>query len=157
MSKLVRLANYLPVSKIRRLEIQGRLIDRLYRQDIRRARAKGDGEGVERLKSGHSYELRMIGDERAYAYSRELLRQARRFHLPIPKRVGSDGETTGWWEQSDIDGLWRLSDGGVVHVRKSIRSEMAWRREHRAHWINWIAAVTGLLGALTGLLAVVLR
>ena len=35
--------------------------------------------------------------------------------------------------------------------------EQTWRQQRRAHWIMWVTALTGLVGALTGLLAIVLR
>ena len=67
--------------------------------------------------------------------------------------VDDHGETTKDWRQGP-QGLWCLTDQGIANVREEIRNELRWRHERRAHWINWFSVLVGLIGAITGLVAV---
>jgi len=47
-----------------------------------------------------------------------------------------------------------LSRKGIASVRQAIREERKWRMEKRSSWIVFVTAIAGLIGTLTGLLAV---
>lgn len=92
----------------------------------------------------------------AIEFSRSLLKLASSLRVPVPSAYKSDSELTEHWDRSEFTGQLYLTDAGVSAVRAEIRKEIGWRRESRAHWIAWITAVTGLVGALTGLMAIIL-
>lgn len=92
------------------------------------------------------------GDE--IAHTRKLLRQARHLRVPVPPVWNADGTETEHWNRSQVFGEHYLGDLGQVKLRDAIRQELAWRQQTKGHWIAWVSAFTGLIGALTGLLAV---
>jgi hypothetical protein len=102
--------------------------------------------------------MRTLQEESDVLHSRELLRKARRLRLPIPAFTLADGGRSSDWEEAQTQGAWHLSDGAYTALREVIRKEEAWRREQRTRWFGYIAAaltaLTGIIGALTGLLAV---
>lgn len=78
-----------------------------------------------------------------------------RVHVPSFHGPGVRGVSTNYTVGPETDLLY-LSEEGTSVVRKAIREEERWRMEKRAQWTPWIAALTGLVGATTGLLAVIL-
>ena len=75
-----------------------------------------------------------------------LSQQAEKYLLPRPKFNQDSGE----WIESDVTGHWRLSQNALVKLRTAIRKE---QKERREHWKTWIPLLTGLVGALIGLVA----
>ena len=53
-----------------------------------------------------------------------------------------------------MNGYFYLTDEGLAAVREEIEKEQKRRREARAHWVRWVSALTGLIGTITGLFAV---
>jgi hypothetical protein len=96
-----------------------------------------------------------LHQDREVMYTKRLLRTARRLRVRIPDKYDDKGELTDYWERA-WDGPLYLSESGDAQLRSAIRVERKERHEARAHWINWIAAITGLVGAVTGLLAIIL-
>ena len=79
-----------------------------------------------------------------------LWEQAHRFMVPIP-----DTKEEGMWENSmTIPETSHLSSKGISTLRARIRKE---RKERWLTMIIWVAPVTGLVGAVTGLLAIILK
>lgn len=113
------------------------------------ANAKDESEREEINEQAY-LELTSIQDERVRAVSVELLTKAKGLRLSVP----TFDEKAGDWERSLATGRWYLSPIGVAKVRSSIRDEEKWRMEKRKAWIAWVAALTGLIGATTGLIAV---
>ena len=93
-------------------------------------------------------------EEHDAGYTGLLLRQARRLHVPTPPFRLDDGEVVAPWEQGSRAQLVYLSDEGIALVRDAIRTEQRLRHERRAQWAVWLPALTGVIGALTGLLAI---
>jgi len=79
--------------------------------------------------------------------SRRVKDQAEHYLIPIPK-FNKDSPD---WIESRIDGRYALSPEAVAKLRSAIRAE---RRERYEHAFRWLAALTGVIGALTGLAAV---
>lgn len=146
----------MPLPKSTRLFWQSALLERSYKKDIRFARLGRDYQRAENLEREHAYEIEMIQEEEDQLYTRRLVRQAKRLRVPTPRSHGEDGKPTGAWEQGRNFGLWYLSDKGIVKLREEIRKEIRWRHERRAQWVGWLSAITGVFGALTGLIAVLL-
>lgn len=86
----------------------------------------------------------MIDSTRADLVTRRLLSIAYSLMLPVPQ-----GEN---WEKCPITGYRILTDEGIHVLRSAIREEKKARREAA---LSWLAPVTGFIGALTGLAAVV--
>jgi hypothetical protein len=156
MGTFIRLVGHLPLPRSVRLDWQARLVDRAYRRDIEVARKRGRREQMHDLKGAHMEELGMMAEERDYLYTRSLTRQARRLRVPIPSPLeGHDrGDDGVYWERGHRMGLLYLTERGIAQLRESIRAEIKWRHEQRHQLVTWLSALTGLIGAITGLLAV---
>lgn len=99
----------------------------------------------------------MIEEEIDHHLTHQLLQKARKLKVPIPHRTVSDPDGDDIWTQGHQTGNWYLTDKGYSYMRLAIRSEIKERHEIRAHWVVWISVLTGLVGAVTGLLAVFSR
>jgi hypothetical protein len=130
------------------------LIDRSYVKDIKRARTANDTNEVNRLESVRMAEIEMIEEEEAQLYTRQLLREAKRFRVPRPRIYGPNGKPTAEWEEGHYFGQWHLTEAGIGKIRKEIRKEYRWQFERRSQWVLWFTAITGIIGALTGLVAI---
>lgn len=139
-----------------RLNWQATLTNRGFRRLIAEAREKHDQKAVDELRWEEQEEDIIWHEEREGLYTRQLLRQAGRLHVPVPRQYDDKGQQTDLWVSGDRTGTWYLTDEGVEQLRGAIREELRWRIERRGHWINWVAALTGLIGALTGLVAMLL-
>ena len=106
------------------------------------------------LESTFKDELKVLHDEKALLHTAQLLVRAQRLKIPI--KTTPDHELDEDWEKGTT-GTWYLSGKGVAKVREEIRKEEKWRREGRAHLILWLSAMTGLIGTITGLVAVLLK
>jgi hypothetical protein len=154
MAHLIRFVGQLPLAKSTKLEWQARMVDRAYKKDIAKARASKDREAVRELQDQHREELAMMREESDDHLSAQLIRTARRLRVPVPPLMDEEHELTVDWERGSRLGMVYLSDRGIAKVREAIRAEQRWRQEHRAHWVLWLSAATGIIGALTGLLAI---
>ncbi len=86
----------------------------------------------------------------------DLVRQAQRLRLPVPEYPtgsGPDDDENENWRRGWVYGARLLTNAGIAKLRREIRQE---RKERREGAMTWIAALTGLVGALTGLAAVLL-
>lgn len=104
---------------------------------------KKDREEIDTLYGEEMIIRDRIEDDIAQMQHRLIVRQAEKYLIPTPKYITQDGT----WEQSDETGRWRLSQNTISELKKAIRQEQKYRREG-------VALLIGLIGALTGLLAV---
>lgn len=112
------------------------------------AKDRGAKDEVQSLRSQMAFELHVLDDTKEAAFTERLLRQAARLRVPVP--LG----TSQYWRESDADRARVLTREGIQQLRAEIRKEQRWRGERRSQWVVWITALTGLVGALTGMLAV---
>ena len=121
---------------------------RLYDKCIKKAKAEGEKrEEIEILKSEESGIFFEIQDEIQSLITSHLANVAQRHFLPVPDRNDDD-----MWNKFGYRKV--LTDKGISQIRKTIRRE---KKERRDTYMPWIAAFTGLIGALTGLLAIILK
>jgi hypothetical protein len=86
-------------------------------------------------------------------HSRQLLNRARKLRLPVPATFDGD-KLTADYRRSGLDGhRYFLSPVGEQKVRLAIREEEKYRSEVWTKRIPYLTAITGLVGAITGLVA----
>ena len=154
---IYQIINHLPLPKSRRLSWQKLYLDGVYRKDIRAAQIAKHQDDVDILRFEHQNEIELIEEEEDNLFTNHLLRQAQRFRVPIPSYYTDDKKQSDDWRQGRTLGLRCLTDQGIAKLREEIRKEMRWKHERRAHYVSWFSAIIGVIGALTGLIAVLYR
>lgn len=115
-------------------------------------KSKASREDFEKLHSEERLELDLVDDEINFLETRYLREEAQRLLLAEPAFTKEDDG--GLWKQSNISGRYYLNQTGIAQLRESIRKEKRGRREAA---ITWSAAITGIVGALTGLASVLMK
>lgn len=154
MTLLLRIVAKTPVPKSLRLHWQRILVDRAYRKDMELALKAKDREKVHDLEHNRRFEISFIEEEEDQLLTNNLIRSARRLRVPIPHRFDADGKPSEFWCEGQYLGGWYLTDSGISKVREEVRKELRARHDSRAQWVAWVSALTGVIGALTGLIAV---
>ena len=153
MSRLLRIISRLPLPPGTRLAWQRPLIDREYARDIAAARNEEDRKKVESLESDRRFEIAMHDEEEDAHVTKQLLKQARRLRVPVPHRYNEDKSESEHWYDGYHTGGWYLTNRGIASLREEVRRELKARHELRTQWVVWISALTGLIGTITGLVA----
>lgn len=117
---------------------------------IEEAKAAHDPDAEQSLIADWFDETDLADDEIALLQSQYLQATADRLLLAVP---GLEDKTT-WTKSSVHPNRVYLSKEGVQAIRAQIREEKRFRREAREALLPWLAALTGLIGALTGFTAV---
>lgn len=157
MALLPRLMSKLPMPEETRLAWQRNWIDKAYATEIAAAREIKDREKDESLERDHRLEIE-LHDEKEDAHLTNLLRrQARRLRIPVQHRYKDDKTESDHWYEGHHTCRWYLTTRGIASLREDIRRELKARHEARSHWIIWLSAFTGLVGAITGLVALLAR
>lgn len=133
------------------------LLDRAYAEDIAEARRSNDKARVASLEEDRRFELAMYDEEDDAYITQSLVRQAQRLRVPIPHRFNEDRSETEYWEEGRYVTRAYLTRKGIAVLREEIRKELKARAEARSHWVVWLSAMTGVIGAVTGLVAVWLK
>lgn len=98
-------------------------------------------------------ELSSIEEQVEVELTDMLIRKAERYRLAVPPRTGDSGNWMTTWPA----GFPVLSDNAIRKLREDIRIEEKWKRESWAFRIAVMSAFTGLIGAATGLVALLIR
>ncbi len=126
-----------------------------YLKEIEETRKTGNQDKIEKVKYNASSELGLLDDEISELITDRLISRAQRVYVPIPKKpIPEEGEMhpeNEHWEQNEL-GNWHLKTKGISEVRNLIRQEEKERREKIAFWIS---ILFGLIGAFTGLIAII--
>ena len=69
--------------------------------------------------------------------------------LPVPPFSTKSEE----WKESSFDGRYHLSSEGIIELRSALRLV---RKERSELARSWLTSLTGLIGVLIGLLAIIL-
>jgi len=132
------------------LQWQKRRVQRLYRKDLKEARRQKRGrDEVEQIIQAEMSETDFIDDEILRLVTQHLLQEVAKNLLPRP-----DFSAEGMWVESNITGRRHLSPEGISELRAKIRQE---RRERSENVRMWLVGLTGVIGALAGLVAVLFR
>jgi hypothetical protein len=94
-------------------------------------------------------DARLIDDDISQLSSDYYEREAQRLLLQVPEF----SERSDKWEKLAFTERWRLTRSTMLELRSAIRTE---RRERSEHARLWLAGITGVIGALIGLLAIIL-
>lgn len=114
------------------------------------ARKTGGEAKAQEVYQIEGFDLQMIDDEILNLVSRYLVYKANKRFLPVP----SLSEKDGLWERSDFTGNYHLTDKGVTEINKMIRRDTKERMEILSPYVS---ILFGLIGAITGLVAVIKR
>lgn len=104
---------------------------------------------LEELRFEIGSELTPVSEKINALKTRRFRQIANRLMVPLPE--SKDKEL---WEYLPYIGGRALTDKGFWELKKFIRQE---KRERREGFVVWLAASTGIIGALTGLAAVLMR
>jgi hypothetical protein len=159
MKKLLRIIGRVPIIEPFLLERRRKRIIQDYQRGMIQVRKKGDRDAEESLKYDYRSELAMLHEDQELRFTNQLLRTARRLrvHTPAYPKIGKNGfiESEDW--DQGIQGELYLTVTGIAKVRAAINEEEKRRSERRAPWVQWLTALAGVIGALTGLVAVLLN
>lgn len=153
MSRLYRLTHRLLPARTRLAWSRSR-IESGYAKDIAAACRTKNHDEVLSLESARLFELGLQQEEEDSHLTKQLRRKARRLRVPIPRVCNEDGSISDQWYEGSQTGGWYLTDAGIRSLREEIRKEQKARHEGRAQFIVWLSAITGIVGAITGLVAV---
>jgi hypothetical protein len=136
--------------RLRELERDKARTLKAFSRDIAAAREKkASADEIYKIRSGENFEVTMIDESIYGAHTGFLVTQANRLIVPAPK---FDDETK--WSESDTLGVRYLTPAGINELRAAIRAERKLRREALLMWLPVVGAVTGLIGAMTGLVVI---
>lgn len=107
------------------------------------------GEQLELLRAEVSSEIWPVFEKIDALKTRRFRQITNRLMVPLPE--SKDKEL---WKDLHYVGERALTDKGFWELKKLIRQE---KRERREGFVVWLAALTGIIGALTGLAAVLMR
>lgn len=119
--------------------------------DIRKAHKEGEPrKNIQSLEGQSYYEEKMIDEEISILATDQLLHKARRRFVTIPSH-----STEGMWEQCEIISTrYVLTNEGISELRSALRKE---QKEQVEVVILIFATLTGVIGAVTGLVAVIMK
>lgn len=119
-----------------------------YQQPAQEARLRRDWNAMQASEQSEWFEVSLIDEEIDYLISRRLLARAERDIVVVPP----DGEE--FWEKGNQTGRRYLTRRGIIDLRASLRKEAAERSSLAITWGGWM---TGMIGAITGLVAVLVK
>jgi hypothetical protein len=102
------------------------------------------------MNGHHLAEMARFEDEIRFLVTRRILDKLDRYLLPHSRSV-LDGDASAWQEAKTHAGKFYLTDQAIFELRGLIRKE---QKERSELLLARLAALTGLVGALTGLIAV---
>ena len=115
-----------------------------YDAEIEKARKeKKSSDEIASLEYGLEWDIRFIEEQIKVLVSRNLVKKAESLLLPVSAE----------WKKGEMTGLHYLTPNGIMKLRNLIREEKAAQRKAV---LEWVGPFIGIIGAVTGLLAVIL-
>lgn len=124
--------------------------NKIYSTLINKAKkAKKPQDEIESLISEMFMETGTIEEEINSLISRKWVQKAEKLYLPVPS-YGDEG----CWQTGDYTQRRFLTPNGIRQIRSLTREEISAQRKIM---LDWFIPVIGVIGAVTGLLAVILH
>jgi hypothetical protein len=133
-----------------KLDQKERQVSRHYGPKIAEAGKQNQQDELRGWVDEHKRELELVEDERCILEHTYWVRKADRRLFPRPRFDGEYGST--WVESKRWPGRVYLSREGISEVRAMIRKDT---KERHELMLPWLSLLIGLVGALTGLIAVI--
>jgi len=130
---------------------QMRSIDRYYKEKLQNETREDE---IHLLQDFKWDEEGRLDDEMKMRTSDHWINKANKMYAPIPEKP--NGDMNEYWHRLYYKKTYCLTDEGIKQVRRNIRDEIVQRWELRKMRFSWINALPGIIGALTGLMAVIL-
>lgn len=146
-----------PIPEGMRLRLRRYLLD--CEVDRERQRIVENGGNAETIwdNGNWQFEYQLLEEDEASFHSRRLLGRARELRIPIPS-VFEGSALSADYQRSGLDGhRYYLSLVGEQKVRSAIREEEKYRSERWGRRIPYITALSGLIGTITGLVALLVK
>lgn len=122
----------------------------VYTEVISRAKKSKDWHEAQSLQAEEYVERCILEEEISMTVTNHWKKKAQRRFVPIPSLEDED-----MWEKCEKASYeYVLTNRGISVLRSGLRTE---RKEQVELWLTVMAATTGVLGAITGFAAVVLR
>ena len=128
--------------KLRKLEKESNRIDMNFEKNKKGLSAND----LEFLRAEVSSEIWPVFEEINQLKSRRFCQIANRLMVPLPNQKDKE-----LWEEQSYTRIRVLTSKGIWELKKLIRQE---KRERREGFVVWLAALVGIIGAITGLAAV---
>jgi len=122
-------------------------------REAEEARKTGGERKAKEIREAVQFDFDEIEDKILRLLTRYLVSKANKTFLATP----SFSEEDGMWEQSNFTGNYHLTEKGIREVLGMIRKDQKERMELLSYWFPWIGLLIGLIGAITGLVAVIKR
>lgn len=154
---IYRLIHITPMPEGMRLRFRRYFMDREVDRERRRI-IKNGGDANDIWEDGSwQFEYQLLEEDEASFHSRQLLGRARELRIPTPS-VFEENVLSADYQRSGLDGhRYYLSLVGEQTVRSAIREEEKYRSERWARRIPYITALSGLIGTITGLVALLAK
>lgn len=154
---IYRLLQLTPMPEGTRLRLRRLFMDREIDKARRKAVKNGGSAGDIWEDGSWQFEYQMLDEDEASFHYRKLLRRARQLRIPIPPLMNDDAISEDY-QPSGLDGhRYFLSLVGEQKVRAAIREEERYRSERWTCRIPYLTALSGLVGTVTGLIALLAK
>ena len=140
--------------------------DRAWSRAVAAAKARKERyDDVEQLESEYHMEDEILSDDLEVIRTWRLMRRTRKYDVPTPpypwETEPPKADDNRYWDESRYTRKLHLKPEGYYKLRSDLRAEQRARLELWKARIDifllWFIALTGVLGAATGLAAVLLR
>ena len=132
------------------LQRKKRQTQRYFAKALNKARKEQKSvDDLQGLGAEETHELDFIDDDIHHLISNYVRSEAEKHFVPVPRFNLVDGK----WERSEVSDRYRLTQECIKELRSAIRAE---RKESSELARSWLTGLTGLIGVLIGLLAIIL-
>lgn len=114
---------------------------------VKEAEKKGGHEAGNEVYQSESFDYIYVEERIDLLKTLYLRGIGNKMSLPIPEMNSNEG----YWETGHVTPEWRLTNKGITEIRRLIRKE---RKERLELFTLWASLLIGVIGALTGLAAV---
>lgn len=149
-----RVIKWAPISRTVKFRLERDLMNWQWSRAMKVAEQTKDPDHIQRGHNEWQYEAAMLADEEQAYFSRKLLNRARNLRVLVPPYYAGNklGDS---YEESSLTSKVHLSLKGETTVRAAIREEEEHRAKQKGRWVPYIAVLTGLAGAVTGLISAI--